>query len=420
MTLFLENLAVYSAQLLVLAVVAWTATLLLRVRTPRFAWRFWQLVMLIAVVLPLLQPRADASGIGLFTSALSASTSGWSATASSWDWTLLVFGILATGVAARLTWLIVGLLRIRRLIASAAPADALSADLRDMNRTLGTNATLLLSNDIDGPATIGVRRPVVLLPRSIQTMPAAVQRAIVCHELIHVTRRDWIQTLVEEAWCALLWFHPGARIIASRVSLARETVVDEATIQITRDRRAYAEALLAFAHPHPHVAGATPFIGRRMLRHRIALIAQQWPPRRSHAIAGLLVAFATSVGATAATVDRVPMSAGGVQDERVYELGPASGVSLPVVVREVKPQYTPQAMQKKIQGSVWLSCVVDATGKVKSATITKSLDAEFGLDDEALKAARRWQFKPAMKDGKPVAVRITIELTFTLRSRRPQ
>jgi hypothetical protein len=54
----------------------------------------------------------------------------------------------------------------------------------------------------------------------------------------------------------MLWFHPAARVIASRLSLARETVVDEQTILITRDRRAYAEALLAFSNPQPHVIGA--------------------------------------------------------------------------------------------------------------------------------------------------------------------
>ena len=104
-----------------------------------------------------------------------------------------------------------------------------------------------------------------------------MQRAIVCHELVHVKRRDWLQTIAEEIWCALLWFHPAARVIASRLSLARETVVDEMTILLTRDRRAYAEALLAFSDPQPHVIGVTPFIGRHTLSQRISLIAQEVP-----------------------------------------------------------------------------------------------------------------------------------------------
>jgi outer membrane biosynthesis protein TonB len=43
-----------------------------------------------------------------------------------------------------------------------------------------------------------------------------------------------------------------------------------------------------------------------------------------------------------------------------------------------------------------------------------SLDERFGLDNEAVKAARQWVFKPGTKDGKPVAVRIILELTFSL------
>jgi TonB family protein len=99
----------------------------------------------------------------------------------------------------------------------------------------------------------------------------------------------------------------------------------------------------------------------------------------------------------------------------VYESKPGSGVVLPVVVREVKPKYTAAAMQNKIQGSVWLSIIVGTNGDVTDATVSKSLDAEFGLDDEALAASKQWKFKPGTKDGKPVAVRVTLELTFTLR-----
>jgi TonB family protein len=54
-------------------------------------------------------------------------------------------------------------------------------------------------------------------------------------------------------------------------------------------------------------------------------------------------------------------------------------------------------------------------GTVGDVRITKSLDPVFGLDQEAIKAARQWRFKPGMRLGQPVPVIITIELTFTLR-----
>jgi len=84
-------------------------------------------------------------------------------------------------------------------------------------------------------------------------------------------------------------------------------------------------------------------------------------------------------------------------------------------VKEVKPSYTPEAMQNKIQGSVWLRIVVLADGTIGDITVTRSLDETYGLDQEAIKAAKQWLFKPGTKDGKPVPVEVTLELTFTLK-----
>lgn len=130
---------------------------------------------------------------------------------------------------------------------------------------------------------------------------------------------------------------------------------------------------------------------------------------------GFAVALLIVIGSTATAVNRFPMSGTLHAQSTVYESKPGNGIVLPTVVREVKPKYTAAAMQAKIQGSVWLSIVVGANGDVTDATVTKSLDAEFGLDDEALAASRQWKFKPGTKDGRPVAVRVTLELTFTLK-----
>ena len=60
-----------------------------------------------------------------------------------------------------------------------------------------------------------------------------------------------------------------------------------------------------------------------------------------------------------------------------------------------------------------VTCVVRPDGTVSDAHILKSLDP--GLDVEALKAANQYRFVPATRDGQPVAVFVTIEMTFTLR-----
>ena len=94
---------------------------------------------------------------------------------------------------------------------------------------------------------------------------------------------------------------------------------------------------------------------------------------------------------------------------------PGSGVINPRILREVKPQYTADAMRAKVQGTVLLECVVLADGTVGRVDVVKSLDPTFGLDQEAVKAAKQWRFRAGTRFGEPVAVLVTIELTFTLR-----
>ena len=94
---------------------------------------------------------------------------------------------------------------------------------------------------------------------------------------------------------------------------------------------------------------------------------------------------------------------------------PGNGVQLPRPLREVKPQYTADAMRAKVQGTVLLECVVMPDGTVGKVEVVRSLDSAFGLDQEAIKAAKQWRFEPGTRFGEPVAVLVTIELTFTLR-----
>jgi protein TonB len=97
--------------------------------------------------------------------------------------------------------------------------------------------------------------------------------------------------------------------------------------------------------------------------------------------------------------------------------GVGNGVSPPVLIKEVKPNYTAQAMGAKRQGAVEMEAVVLPDGSVDPASvrITRSLDAIFGLDEQAVIAVKQWRFRPGTFKGQPVAVRVNVELTFTLR-----
>jgi TonB family protein len=132
-----------------------------------------------------------------------------------------------------------------------------------------------------------------------------------------------------------------------------------------------------------------------------------------HSVLSAGAALVASIAITAVAIDRFPLFVTIHAQSTVHK--PGNGVSLPQVVHEVKPEYTREAMQQLIQGTVWLLVVVNEKGNVSEATVSRSLDKEYGLDQAAIDAARQWKFKPGQKDGKAVAVQVTIELTFTLK-----
>jgi periplasmic protein TonB len=96
----------------------------------------------------------------------------------------------------------------------------------------------------------------------------------------------------------------------------------------------------------------------------------------------------------------------------VFEIG--NGITPPRVLRDVKPAYTPEAMQARIQGEVQVRAIVRPDGTVTDVRVSRSLDSVFGLDEEALKAVRQWRFTPATRMGQPVAVYVTIGVGFTM------
>jgi TonB family protein len=96
--------------------------------------------------------------------------------------------------------------------------------------------------------------------------------------------------------------------------------------------------------------------------------------------------------------------------EGVYRVG--GGVTAPRAIYAPNPEYTDKARKAKTNGTVVVSLIVTPEGKAQNVQVTKSLTPD--LDQKAIEAVRKWRFKPATKDGQPVAVRISAEATFRL------
>jgi TonB family protein len=91
------------------------------------------------------------------------------------------------------------------------------------------------------------------------------------------------------------------------------------------------------------------------------------------------------------------------------------GVTPPELIADAKPAYTVDALKAKIEGVVRLRCIINSDGTVGEVAVTQSLDTVFGLDEEAIKAAKKWTFKPGRKNDVPVPVLVELEITFKLR-----
>ncbi len=94
----------------------------------------------------------------------------------------------------------------------------------------------------------------------------------------------------------------------------------------------------------------------------------------------------------------------------VFKVG--GGVSAPRAILTPDPEYSEEARKAKYQGTVVLWLIVDQGGRPQNVKIARSLG--MGLDQKAIEAVRNWKFEPAMKDGRPVAVQINVEVNFRL------
>jgi periplasmic protein TonB len=98
-------------------------------------------------------------------------------------------------------------------------------------------------------------------------------------------------------------------------------------------------------------------------------------------------------------------------DPGVYVPG-RGGVTAPAPIVAPEAEFSDEARRAKYQGICLVALIVDAHGLPQNVHVVRRLG--MGLDEKALEAIRKYRFKPATKDGKPVAVGITVEVDFRL------
>ena len=135
-----------------------------------------------------------------------------------------------------------------------------------------------------------------------------------------------------------------------------------------------------------------------------------------HEYAGCTLTFRAGSSGTLVAKEANPSlrkeSESEARGSNTYLVHAGNGVSAPVVLYKVDPEYSEEAHKAGYSGTVVLTLVVDATGEARDIRVIHSLCVS--LDQKAVEAVNKWKFKPGYKDGKPVAVQATIQVNFRL------
>lgn len=208
------------------------------------------------------------------------------AAATTWTWRALVVGIFVVTAAVGLMRLFGGLLCVANMRRGSVPLDEpklneLAAVLR---AELGCTAPVSLGQcrQLATAATVGWKRPLILLPVNWRTWSQRELRAILAHEMAHVHRRDFASHVVAQVALALHFYHPLVHWLVRRLRLEQELAADAAAARIAGGRRSYLTTLAGLALAQPPERLAWPVHAflptQRMFVRRIEMLRDRRMP----------------------------------------------------------------------------------------------------------------------------------------------
>jgi TonB family protein len=393
-----NNLLTYSLQVGLLVGLLAFVPAIFRLRAPRARLLYWHLLLGACLLLPLIRPwrqQVIAGTVEVTTFATHVAPPAPSHRPIPWN--SVALAIVAAGALGRLAWLAIGCYRLRRYERHSRPAPVAS------------DYAVYLSDDVASPVTFGLRRPVILLPANFPDLPASMQQAILCHESLHVERRDWLFTLLEELVRAVFWFHPAIWWLLGEIQLAREQAVDELVVARTGARDPYIDALLAIAGAGVHLdlAPAPLFLRRRHLKQRVIGILKERHMSHKFLIPALAASLMLMAAACWFVTGAVPLAAA------PQAVADAAGVSVDTngaaLMHRAPVSYPVAAIQKGIQGTVMVQVKLDNTGEVVDATV---LSGPEELRRPVISSVLNWHFaKDAAGSTRTVSIEFALPKT---------
>jgi TonB family protein len=435
----LANWPAWSIQVLILSAVGYLAPRLLRITDPKSRVLGAQVALLACLLLPFAMPRGAATG-KVSTEAAKDSLGPFpgrrvpAKPVSKWGF--VIPGLMAAGVLIRLSGLAAGLWKLRAFRRSSQTLHPLPETVDQAFALTNTYCRVALTEQAHSPATFGLVRPIVLLPEKFMALSRESQLAILCHELLHVKRNDWLAALLEELCGALLWFQPAAYMLIADIRLAREQLVDRQVVDITEAKTPYLEALLAVASEPfgAAIAMAPMFLHRRNLKSRVTFLLEELYMSKTKMLFAN-VSLAALLG-TAGWVSSISFPLVAVAQEKSAQeksakseansswdfakvFPPATGPRIRVggnaaaanMVSQVKPTYPPDAKNARVQGTVKLGVLISPEGNVIDVVL---ISGDPLLVPTSIDTVKQWVYRPTLLNGNPVEVVTVVDVNYTL------
>jgi periplasmic protein TonB len=125
---------------------------------------------------------------------------------------------------------------------------------------------------------------------------------------------------------------------------------------------------------------------------------------------GVSLGNGTGTGIGSGNGSGIGPGSGGNTGGGVMHIG--GGISRPVVLYQVEPEFSEEARKAKFSGSVTVYLYIEPDGTPSHVRVVQGVG--MGLDEKAVEAVRQYRFKPAMKDGKPVRVDLYVAVNFQI------